>query len=175
MTDKNINKECFYCGNFLDEDEQEYLRTDEVGDVICDECYYDECMNRCCLCEDYYEKPTKPEELFFVVSKEARDEVGIEDFKPGIYQTTSWPYYYGCLVEGFQSLFESSIKLVRELDINSMMRKLYQCHENIGANEICPLCAEKYGKPSFEHIKYTNKFHRIHGNINKRAAIINGE
>jgi hypothetical protein len=166
---------CTYCGEPLGSEEKENPYYDEDDDIMCDDCYSDYYMNTCCLCEDDYKKPTKPEELYFVISKECKNDVGIENIKPGIYQTTSWPYYLGATALGFQSLFENSIKLIKELDINSMLKKLYgKHHEEIRADEICEFCVKKYTSNKYVFTHWTDKHTRIHRNIYEREIIKQG-
>ncbi len=168
---------CTYCGHQLDEWEVEEPYTDDYGDIMCDECYKENYQDYCGLCEEYYDKPTKPEELFFVVSKEASTEVSMSSISPGIYQTIHWPYFMGATGFGFETLFESSIRLVRELDINSMLSKLYSnYHKEIGANEICPECVEKYTNIKYKkRTGYCNKEYKLHWSIYERGIINEGK
>lgn len=164
---------CEYCGRELYDWELEEPHHDEQGAIMCDDCYDDNYRNICQLCEESYEKPTAPEELFFIVSKETASSVAFNPIKPGIYQTISWPYFMGSTF-GFEMLFEDSIKLIRECDINSMLSKLYDSKE-IGADEICPCCAEKYSKTTYyKRIEYTDPFVRLHRNIYERGIILHG-
>ena len=169
-------KECTYCGNDLDNEELESPRKDDDGDIICDNCYSDNYMNYCPLCEEEYEKPTKPEELFFCISNEVCEYVAMNPIKPGIYQTTSWPYFLGATGFGFEMLFENSIKLVRELNINSIIKKLYGKNESFGADEICDSCVDKYTNMNYrKRVEYTDKWYRLHRNIYERGIIKNGK
>jgi hypothetical protein len=168
-------EECYFCDNKLDEYEMENPYRDEDENILCDNCYTEQYQNFCPLCEEYYDKPTKPEECFFVVAKEVKDDVACNPIKPGIYQTTSWPYWLGATGFGFEMLFEDSIKLIRELDINSMIQKLYPHSDMIGADEICPCCVEKYTNLKFKkRTDYVDDFYRLHYNIYERGVISNG-
>ena len=81
---------CEHCGKSLFEmDDFVEIIKDNNGacyELLCEECYTEEYMETCGLCEDYYEKPTKPENTFFVVSKIACEDVAMNTIKPGIYQ-----------------------------------------------------------------------------------------
>ena len=165
--------ECTYCGNDLNSEELENPRKDEHDDVICDECYDDKHMNICELCEDYYEKPETPEETFFVVSKEASEEL---DIKPGFYQVLSYPYLFGDIVFGVSSVFENSVKLIKKANINSMLRKMYGKNVGeIGATEICDSCFNKYTSSKYEvRTNYCDQFQKVHRNIYERGIIKQG-
>ena len=168
--------ECSYCGKELDEEELENPYTDDCDSVMCDDCYTQNYQQQCPICEDNFDKPTKPEELFFVVAKEVCGDVASEPIKPGIYQTTCWPYYLGSTGFGFETLFGGSIKLVRELDINSMLKKLHRSSDPIGADEICPDCVEKFTNLKYKRrTEYCDKFYRLHLNIYERGVIKEGK
>lgn len=165
--------ECSYCGNDLREDEIENPREDESGDVMCDQCYEDEFLEHCSLCENYYDKPTKPEETFFVVAKEVSGQVGVD---PGFYKVLNWPYMLCATGFGFEMLYEGSIKLEKSADINSMLRKLHGVYrEKFSANEICPDCFEKYSNPKYHRINYCNPWMKLHSNIYERGIIKEGK
>ena len=173
-----MNKEtyCTLCNDELSEYELENPYKDEGGYILCDNCYEENYLNYCELCEESYEKPTKPEELFFVVAREVANEVAYNTIKPGIYQTISWPYYLAATGFGFETLFENSIKLVRELDINSILKKLYPHSGKIGAGEICPDCVKKYTSTGYiKRVDYCNKEYRLHRGIYERGVIKAGK
>lgn len=167
------NNECSYCGNDLDEEEVENPRRDESEDIMCDQCYEDNYQNYCSLCEETYDKPTKPEETFFVVAKEVSEECEVE---PGFYKVLDWPYWLGATGFGFEMLFKNSIELVKAADINSMLKKFYGKYaEEFGADEICPECFKKYTNPKYHRINYCDPWMKLHDNIYRRGIIKEGK
>ena len=166
---------CDYCGETLDECELENPFKDVDDNILCDLCYEINYRNTCVICEESYDKPTKPEELFFVIATEVKDDVLMHPIIPGIYQTTSWPYFLAATGFGFEMLYESSIKLVRALDINSILKKLYSSHEYIGGDEICSECADKYGNVKYKkRVNYCDKNYKLHYSVYERGIINNG-
>lgn len=155
--------------------ESEYLREDEHGDNICDTCYSDKYEDICTICEETYNKPTCPEETFFVLSK--KTGVGLE-MKGGVYRVLSWPYTVNCLIGGFQNFNPRSVELMKEIDINSIQRQLYKHKNSIDGGEICQDCAKLYSmEENFFSIRntYCDPFYRLHYNILKRGAIQKGK
>lgn len=115
------------------------------GEVLCENCYRDKYMLDCPICENYFYKALKPKDEVIIISKEAVEQYGME-VKPGFYRVIEWPYHYGNIVTGFEGLYNNSIKLIKELDINSMLYKL-QPHngtEKVSAGECCHDCMKKY-------------------------------
>lgn len=123
------------------------------GEVLCERCYRDKYMLDCPICEEYFYKATKPKDEIIIISKEAAQECEV---KPGFYQILQWPYYRANCVTGFEYLFTSSIKLIKELDINTMLYKIYPHNgvEKVGAGECCHDCMKKYTGQS----KITNDY-----------------
>lgn len=149
---------CSSCGKSIFElDDYPNVNVKE-SEVLCEYCYKDKYMETCPLCEDYFEKATKPEEQILIISKEAIEEYDI-DIKPGFYQVKKWPYHYGNIVSGFEGVFNDALELIRECDINSMLKRIREGRENeeVGAGECCDGCMNKYtGKTTLVN-NYINK------------------
>ncbi len=111
--------------------------------VYCEECDREKNYDTCPICEDYYEKVTKPEDTFFVVSKESENDAGV---KAGFYAVKGFPYFVAQVAFGFDFLLERNIELLRECDINSMLRKMnpHLNYDKINASECCRSCKDKY-------------------------------
>ena len=162
---------CSYCSDQLDEDEIENPYVDDCDEIMCDDCYKEHYMETCPICEEWYEKPTNPEETFFVVSKEASEECEVE---AGFYQVTDFPYWLGATGFGFEMLFKNAIKLIRACDINSMLQKLHRGSEKIGADECCSECVKKYTEKKYRYTQWCDPKCRIHRNIFERGVIEHG-
>jgi hypothetical protein len=81
---------CYSCGEELKGQDLEGPRHDEDGNVLCDDCYYEEYCFECCMCGDYAINKEKQTVIIF-------DETfGV---KPGLYQILKRPFYY-CPVAG---------------------------------------------------------------------------
>lgn len=168
-----MKTKCSYCYNELDEEEIEYPRTDETGDIICDNCFKENYQDYCPLCEEHYDTPTKPEETFFVISKESESKAGVE---AGFYKVKSWPYWVGATGLGFQWLNESAIQLIKKFDINSVLKKLYGKNTNtIEGDQICEECFNKYTNLKYKRIDYCDPWTKIHSNIYERGLIKEGK
>lgn len=149
LSDKNIrllishNCECDNCNKsiFELEDFPNLLR----GEVLCEECWREKYMLTCPICENYFEKALKPKDEVVIISKEAVCGYDM-NIKPGFYQVKEWPYYRANCVTGFEFLFENAIKLIKEVDINSMLRKLqpHNGSEKVAADECCHDCMKLY-------------------------------
>lgn len=114
------------------------------GEVLCEQCYREKYMDTCVICEEYFYKATKPKEEVIIISKEAVIEYSM-DVKAGFYRALEWPYYRANCVTGFEFLYKDAVKLIKELDINSMLKKLYNGNRNIvWADECCKDCMLKY-------------------------------
>lgn len=114
------------------------------GEVLCEYCHRDKYMLTCPICEEYFYKANKPKDEIIIISREAIREYSL-DIKPGFYQIKEWPYHYGNVVTGFEGLYPDTIALIKELDINSMLRKLFNGNKNtVWANECCHDCMKKY-------------------------------
>lgn len=170
---------CCYCDNELEGEELESPYTNKEGEPICDDCHYEYFREVCPICEDSYDKPTTPEETFFVVSKEAGEEYNeLSGITPGIYSVLEYPFFFGDIVTGFNGLYGDSIKLIKELDINSMLRKLCPGKmESVNADMICPDCASKYSRSeNFAQIRhnYVDKKYNLNRTISERGIIQQG-
>jgi len=169
---------CSYCGNDLSEEELEYPREDESGDIMCDNCYYDNYEEICPICENSYIKQNTPEETYFIVSKDTEKDAGI---KAGVYQVLKYPVF--CAATGGLGttyMYPENYKLLRECDIDSMLNKLYgkgNYGHSINTNFCCPNCAERFSKTStFNQIRtnWSDPFTKIHRNIYERGVIQHG-
>lgn len=128
------------------------------GEVICEDCWKDKYMLTCPICEEYFEKARKPKDEVIIISKESIDEYQM-GVKPGFYQIKEWPYYRANCVTGFDFLFESAIKLIKEVDINSILRKLHpnNCYDKVDACECCHDCMKLYTGQMKITNNYVNK------------------
>lgn len=144
---------CEYCGTSIFELD-DFPRTDGK-EVICEECFHEQYEATCPICEEYFEKALKAKDEKIVVTKEAMAELGID--KPGFYQVTSYPYYRACVVMGVEQLYQSSLKLIRECDINSMHKKLYPHSDEITSGECCHDCVDRYSGKSKIKNNYCDK------------------
>jgi hypothetical protein len=161
---------CSTCGCEEDKSDYEFDREDEYGDLICDDCFEEEYMNYCQICEELFEKPTTAKDTFFIVTKEQESIAGIT---AGVYQALEYPFFYGNILSGFDAFFKDSIKLIRECDINSMIRKI-NGHGEVQTDICCPDCAERFSAKKYRYINYWDKKLRVHQNINVRSIISQG-
>ncbi len=107
---------------------------DETGRLLCYDCYEEENFDFCPLCEELYEKPTFPEDIFFVLSKKGASITGL---KKGIYQVTKIPFYSASYIDNAH-INEDCVRLLKECDIK--FPHLYESE----VMYICECCAEKY-------------------------------
>lgn len=147
---------CDQCGKSIFEIED--FPNLKRGEVLCEHCYRDKYMLDCPICEEYFYKALKPKDEVIIISKEAVKEYGME-VKPGFHQILEWPYYRANCVTGFDYLFTGSIRLIKEVDINSMLYKLHPHNgkEKVGAGECCHDCMKKYTGQSKIVNDYWNK------------------
>ena len=117
---------CSDCGNELDDEEKETPYKNQWDKAICDNCYREKYQEYCPVCEHYFDKPEKPTDSYFIVSKEGEKEAGI---KMGVYHVLDYPVF-SAAVGGFGSTFlwEENFELMRECDVNSMLKKLHGLH-----------------------------------------------
>lgn len=178
MEEKKISCACSRCGNDLSEDEMEAPREDESGEIMCDDCYSDNYEELCPICSNIYDKPTTPEDTYFVISKETEHEA---EMKAGFYQVLRYPVF--CAATGGLGptyMYPENCKLLRECDIDSMLNKLYNKgnhNHRINTNFCCPSCAEKFSMTSnFNQIRtnWRDPFTKIHRNIYERGVIQHG-
>ncbi len=114
--------ECTYCGEELDEYELEEPYKDPDGDIMCDNCYTQDYLQECNICEEYYDKPENAEETFFVMNESSK----VQGMEPGVYKVLKWPYYSGSIIG---SLYITKYNVERVADYNE---------EDEG--EICSCC-----------------------------------
>jgi len=80
---------CTWCGSSLtDPDEIANPPKDADGDIICDHCYNDECMQECVRCEGYYDKSERDKVGALLVIFDA-DEAGVP---VGVYEIVESPW-----------------------------------------------------------------------------------
>lgn len=164
-------KDCANCGNELDEEDLDYKETESSGSVICYSCWIQENMSTCMICEDHYENIEEVKDYWIVVTEELAKDQNIE---MGIYKVIEFPFYYGCLVTGFDGLYIEAVELRKSIDINSVKKK--RCGkdcEEVTSGQICLECASKYTLADFNSIRvnYTDPFTRLHFNIYERGLI----
>lgn len=155
-----IKHECqcsYCCKEILEMWDFPNLNT-EKDEIICEDCYKTKYQVTCPICEEWFDKATKPEDQILIISSQSVEEYNLS-VKPGFYQVKEWPYFYGNCVTGFDGLFDNTIELIRECDINSMLYKLqpHNGKEKVSAGECCHACMEKYtGKTEIVN-NYCNK------------------
>lgn len=144
---------CEQCGDSIFElDDFPDINADGV---YCEDCHRELYYDTCHVCQEDYEKPKKPTDRYFVVSKESEGEAGV---RAGFYQVTKYPYFLAAVAFGFECLFEDSIKLLKACDINSMLRKIDgNNYDKVNANECCESCAKKYSGITPLVNNYSNK------------------
>jgi len=129
------------------------------GYVICEDCEQEEYYTYCPICEEYF-KTLEPEDHNFVISKEDYNHTGLE---AGIYEATKdnsgYPYH------------NKIDRLIRSLDINSILDKLYYKGHGIQDGAICLECFDKYGKISY---RYTKRIKSSPRDIYERGIINQG-
>lgn len=98
-TQSRPDPHCSWCGDILDEEEQENPRGEDGNvacdddDVICDDCYREEYEFTCWWCENYG-KTEDQHNMLLVLEREAvRIEGQNRYWKPGVYQIIKRPYY----------------------------------------------------------------------------------
>ncbi len=127
--------ECTDCGKSIFE-LYDFPEIDiEQGEIYCEDCYNENYLEYCPLCENRYDiKEGKSD--YFVVNKEGSKEANIPI---GIYQILKRPYFYGDCVTGFDGMFNDSIKHVSKINLEEIM-SIESCEC------ICPECVELYLK-----------------------------
>lgn len=132
--------ECYHCSKSIFElyDFPEI----EENTIYCEDCYREEFMATCPICEDYFVKATTALDEKIIVTKEASKELGLD--KAGFYQVLKYPYTFGNILSGVGSLRNDSLELIRECDINSMLKKIDRNHDEITSGECCHECVDKY-------------------------------
>lgn len=131
--------ECDHCGKSIFEldDFPEVLV--EHKEVLCEECYDEQYLTVCPLCEDSYEKEDMTK--YFFITKSTSKEVG----KPiGMYEILKHPFYYSDGITDF-GFFNDAIRKVSDIDIDEV-HPIFDPYsdDRILLDCICPRCAEKY-------------------------------
>lgn len=134
--------QCFSCGVDIFEMDDFPIFID--GQMYCEQCELDKFYSTCSICENYYETPAPKEEII-IISKESIEEYGMK-IKPGFYKVLKYPYFYGDIVSGFSGLFDNTLELIKEVNINSMIYKLHpgRVKKKISAGDCCHDCMMKY-------------------------------
>lgn len=148
---KKSDCECGYCRESIFELD-DYPRIHK-GEVVCERCYHEHFESTCPICEEYFDKALRAKDEKIVITKEAAQELGID--KPGFYQVKSYPYYRAAVVWGVEQLYQSSLELMRECDINSMLKRLGR--GEITSGECCHECVDKYSGKSELKNNYVNR------------------
>lgn len=131
---------CNYCGNNI----TDMYDFPEIFDneVMCEECYKDNHMSYCPLCENSYD--TKDGDSGHVlITKELAKDQGI---KHGIYEVLKRPFFFGDILGGFHGFFDNTLKLVANIDIDEYeptVRSHYT-KGDINSGFICPECISKH-------------------------------
>ena len=171
-SEKNLmikqNFECFTCGNsFKDDNEDFKVVTDkhansEEESMICWNCYSDDYLTYCGICENSFENPETPQETVLYINKYASKEIGLSI---GFYQVLKFPYY---LSDGFSmSLFDDTVKKISNLD----MRELGRDDSDMSSSKICYDCQKRYKGETRIINNYINKKANIHSIIFERGLI----
>jgi len=160
--------ECFTCGHNFKEDYEDYnVVNDKFADsdeesIICSNCYSDDYLTYCSICENSFENPETPEETVLYVNKYASKEVGLSI---GFYQVLKFPYY---LSDGFSmSLFDDVVKKISNLD----MRKLGYDDSEMSSSKVCYECQQLYKGEKRIVNNYINKKANLHKIIFERGLI----
>jgi hypothetical protein len=125
------------------------------NEIICEDCFHEQYEATCPICEEYFLKALKAKDEKIVVTKESFAELGLD--KPGFYEVKSYPYFRACIVSGVEQLYNDSLKLIHECDINSMLTNIRGVKHEIISGECCHDCVNKYtGKTSIRN-NYVNK------------------
>jgi len=161
--------ECDQCGeNILGM--YDFPRIDiESDELLCEDCEKEIKYQTCAICEESFDKPETPAEHRFFISKAGEKQIGI---KSGIYQVKKFPFYYGCLIGGFESFFDDAIEFISTTDVEAINKLKYGKNGNpIAVDEICPECFGKYtGQKRIKH-NYTNRKYSLNLDITIRGMI----
>ena len=133
-------KTCTWCKKRLDNEEVETPKLSEDNEVICDDCYDEEYMSFCPLCEDRFETPKTVEDGYYYLITEYRcgsDTCG-KKIKRGIYKITKFPFFADGIIEGvyFSNVFKR-IRFLTKDEVKEIKK------DNIRDNTICIGCALK--------------------------------
>lgn len=126
---------CFDCEEELNEYELENPYHNSSGDVLCDNCYREECEFLCTVCGNYENDPDESIRDAALVVWDA-DGAGVP---AGFYQITQWPYYADGMIEAH--LYESALRFIGPLPTDLEADDYYPC------GKLCRDCQIKYGIP----------------------------
>lgn len=166
-----IKKDCQCdncCDNILDKYDFPFIDI-EQDELLCEDCERELKYVTCSVCEDNFDKPIEPNEHMFFVSKSTAKELSMA---MGIYRVRQFPFYYGCLVGGFESFFENAIELVSKTDIQKI--KTFQHgkdSQRVNCDYMCPECFDKYTGNTRIKYKYVDEFYSMHMSISMRGMI----
>ncbi len=136
---------CDNCGESIFEMWDFPVVDTDKDELLCEECYNEEYLTVCPVCEESCEKEDMTE--YFFITKDTSKTVR----KPvGLYKILRYPFYYGDCVFGFDNFFDNAIEKVSDLNIKEAYS--IRNHDNkkyILLDCICPDCADKYTRTDF--------------------------
>jgi len=167
---------CSRCGNELDDEERDSPSLNKLSEPICDDCYRECYREYCPICEDYYDKPEKPTDTYFIVSKSSEQDAGI---KAGVYHVLEYPVF-SAAVGGLGStyLWKENFELLRECDVDSMLSKIYGkgTAKLDGTEFVCECCARRFSRTTnFIQIRKRWVESALYKNIRERGIIQEGK
>ncbi|MDR1884284.1 MAG: hypothetical protein LBR26_16110 [Prevotella sp.] len=112
----------------------------ERDEVLCEECYDEQYMTRCPVCEESYREDDMTG--YFFISKKISKEIHTP---PGMYKILKYPFYHQDFVFGFDNFLGGTIEKVSDIDIEEAYSMENPCNgKDIQVDRICPDCARKY-------------------------------
>lgn len=137
--------ECDSCGHSIF-DMDDFPEVNQKHDIVlCDECYNEEYLEICPICEDSYDTLDGDTD-YFVINEEASKEL---KHTPGIYKILNRPFFYGDIVFGFDNFYPESIELITPIRINEYKQiKVGSGFQEVTSGHICPYCINKFTKTS---------------------------
>jgi len=169
---------CDTCGNSFKDYNDDFRVIDDEDRLICYDCYDQDFNTECGVCRQTFEKPTLEDHYIYINSKLAIES----KLETGIYKVKSYPFYYGSILSGFDAFFNSSLELVKDLDIEKS-KKLVESffhREECSSGDICETCVNEWR--TVPRLYYKNKHLNeifknqsgIHSVITKKGIIKNG-
>lgn len=146
----------------------------EDNEIMCYECYEDRYQNLCPICQDFYDKPTTPQETYFVITKEGEEETGM---KAGVYQAVKFPIFSASYI-GDTHIWKDSVKLLRECDVASMHKKIHNSKSNeldFYSEFVCECCADFYSKENLADVRELYFKLPLHRKINIKGILKQGK
>jgi hypothetical protein len=123
------NIDCTMCGNRLHNHEVNDPRTNDEGNLVCDDCYREHYTFECCLCgED--DETTHQHNMVVVFD----DQAGVP---VGTYRVTGCPYY-SCSILGDGEILPFRVERIGDVP-NGAESDGYWC------GHLCRECQAKYG------------------------------